>query len=870
MVQSRREFLIRAVHVFTLVGFALAQPLFDLISQYPEFFVAHQSQPFDVFLLTLCLSVLIPLVIVLVVLPIAAATNGRITLGLSTGLLVTLVSLTILRGVDIPSPITLSLSAGVGMLFGVAYVRYQSTGTFLTILSPAIVLFPSMFLYSVPLEKLRTSQGSPSDSALSIERPAPVVMMVFDELPTISLLDEQNLIDPVRFPNLRSLADESHWFRMNHTVSDGTLISLPAILDGLYPTPENPRLPIRSDHPRNLFTLLAEEYRLKVFENLTRLSPLPQGETEGGTGFTTLVDDCSLLYLHLVVPIRLAREHLPSVTESWGNFRGESSAPSAESENPGWKDFQPDWSDRHLQFRRFVDSIEPDRTPTLYFLHSMLPHASWKYLPSGRFYALRERPGVLGVIGPNNEGIDVNQWTEDEWLTVQGYQRHLLQVGFVDRLIGELVARLRQIDLYDESMIIITADHGTGFTPGDSRRNVTASNHPEIMMVPLILKLPQQKKGVLSDRNVATIDILPTIIDVLGINHSWTLDGHSALDPEDTGSREKIIFADQGTRQSFDADVPKIAEFLQRKISLFGTGDWDRIFRIGSYRQIVGKSPSEMPDAGESRLKIEMDGEVFFQNVDPAAPFLLSQIAGRVVDAPGTDLPDIAIAVNGVIRAVTRATALPEGVRFSAVVPESSFRRGKNDVDVYEIQGPGSHPSLKRVRRETQRVVELVLESEEESLRFAEGHQVPVVSDGVTGWVVSSLTDDRVSIAGWAADLKTGTLTEAVLLFLDGEFLGTVETSSPRTDVVASFDLEGIENSGFYFEMPLTDPDTLKSRRLRIFAVSSRGVAGELHSPPAERSEQWHFLTNPNIPLDSVTRDRFREARAKQSADDGG
>jgi hypothetical protein len=51
------------------------------------------------------------------------------------------------------------------------------------------------------------------------------------------------------------------------------------------------------------------------------------------------------------------------------------------------------------------------------------------------------------------EGLSLQDqvWCRDE-VVARGYQRHLLQVGFVDKMIGELLDRLHQTGLYDRAL----------------------------------------------------------------------------------------------------------------------------------------------------------------------------------------------------------------------------------------------------------------------------------------------------------------------------------------------------------------------------------------------------------------------------------
>src|SRR6185503_11603104 len=102
-----------------------------------------------------------------------------------------------------------------------------------------------------------------------------VVMVVFDELGGMSLLDGQRQIDPARYPRLAELAGHATWFR-NATTSDAwTIHAVPSILTGI--RPDQTLEPSLVDHPENLFTLLANTHQLDVTECVTGLcKPMTQ------------------------------------------------------------------------------------------------------------------------------------------------------------------------------------------------------------------------------------------------------------------------------------------------------------------------------------------------------------------------------------------------------------------------------------------------------------------------------------------------------------------------------------------------------------------------------------------------------------------
>ena len=107
----------------------------------------------------------------------------------------------------------------------------------------------------------------------------------------------------------------------------------------------------------------------------------------------------------------------------------------------------------------------------------------FEYVPTGSRYR-----------APDHQGQDVNGKrlfeAADRGFVDAVHQRHLLQVGLVDRLVGRLMDRLRDQDMYDDALIIVTSDHGASFAPGLPRRVLTDDNASDIALVPLFVKLP--------------------------------------------------------------------------------------------------------------------------------------------------------------------------------------------------------------------------------------------------------------------------------------------------------------------------------------------------------------------------------------------
>ncbi len=154
-------------------------------------------------------------------------------------------------------------------------------------------------------------------------------------------------------------------------------------------------------------------------------------------------------------------------------------------------------------------------------IHAELPHAPWQYMPSG----LRYSRAILGRV-PGSE-----TWLDSPGYPIQALQRLTLQLEYTDRLVGKLIDRLRRLGLYDKALFIVLADHGASHIPGHSHRLLGDPPDPvnsgAIVHVPLFVKLPGERRGRTIDRPVRTIDVVPTIADVLGFHIPWKVDGSS-------------------------------------------------------------------------------------------------------------------------------------------------------------------------------------------------------------------------------------------------------------------------------------------------------------------------------------------------------
>ena len=671
------------LHLFGLWAFAVAQPLFDVLSRNPEFFVARRSPPMEVAALAFVLSLAAPSAMVLVGV-FSGLVRQPVRTWVHSSFVMALISMAVLTPLNqmtgAPGWAAIAAALVLGLGATAAYVRFRGVRQFMSVLSLAVVLFPALFVFGSPVKEVIFPPEAAKKAFPAVGGSAPIVMVVFDELPLTSLLDENGQVDSGLYPHFAELAGGSYWFRNATTVSAFTAHAIPPIVTGKFP---QHNLPTAANYPENLFTLLGDSHDLTVIESQTQLCPDTLctdrvAERSIAGRMHSLLWDVSAIYLALIVPSDMS-DRLPDVTRTWGDFKPR----KIDREAVETSDPNSSIRDRVRLFRLFLDSLSPSDQSNLYFLHVNLPHWPWEYLPSGKTYGGGTVRGMAGDV-----------WRDDEeWALIQAFQRHLLQVGYTDKLLGELMAKLKSVGLYDTSLLVITADHGSSFRLNDHYRYVSDTNIRDIMAVPLFIKLPHQREGVLSERPVQLIDVLPTMLDALGIPPAWKMDGVSAI-ADEFPERSRLTMS-QGVDRKFyvaPADVAR-SEALKWKLDLLGAaGTPDRLFRIGPQRHWIGRRVDKAGITATASPTATLEHATVFDHIQRESDFVPARIEATFTASPEAGSPLwFAIAVNGTIRAVTEARkATGQGGNFSAIVPESAFEVGRNRVEIFQIANGGT------------------------------------------------------------------------------------------------------------------------------------------------------------------------------------
>ncbi|MDC7239252.1 MAG: sulfatase-like hydrolase/transferase, partial [Spirochaetales bacterium] len=169
-----------------------------------------------------------------------------------------------------------------------------------------------------------------------------------------------------------------------------------------------------------------------------------------------------------------------------------------------------------------------------------------------------------------------------------------LQYEILDRQLGKILDYLKENNLYDNTMIIFTADHGE-MNGKQGCIDKGAYLNPQVMHVPLYLKpaLGQElPAGSISDTPVSLLDICPTLCDALGLEIFERLDGVSLFETLKKGSRDrsKPVMFDVWNHVIPNPCVGIIAGEGECLYSYNTTSNRDELYRLsesGAIRNII-------------------------------------------------------------------------------------------------------------------------------------------------------------------------------------------------------------------------------------------------------------------------------------------
>ncbi|MFN2378571.1 MAG: sulfatase [Candidatus Binatia bacterium] len=301
-------------------------------------------------------------------------------------------------------------------------------------------------------------------------------------------------------PVLDALATEAVVYEDAHSVTSWTLASHASLFTGLYPSAHQTRR--STDLLDASYLTLAERLRERGYDTAGVVSgPYLRKTHNLHQGFVHYHDEIA--------------------SESMASSHGDTTNPRV---------FEA--------MRRTIDAeLDPSR-PFLLFAYLWDPH--YDYLPPGSYEAMFQ--------GGDCEPINVRNYETTE--TVHPgirpgqlsyvFSQYEGEIRWTDHHLGEFFDFLRAKGLWDDTVVIVTADHGEEFFDHGEKghyHNVYA----ESVHVPLLVKYARGGAVGRDRRLVSLVDVVPTALELAGAPASGALDGRSLLE-KDPGAGRSIFY----------------------------------------------------------------------------------------------------------------------------------------------------------------------------------------------------------------------------------------------------------------------------------------------------------------------------------------
>jgi len=196
---------------------------------------------------------------------------------------------------------------------------------------------------------------------------------------------------------------------------------------------------------------------------------------------------------------------------------------------------------RALEYMRY-QAIEAPEDPFFLCVSYTNPHESFQITQEYWDLYTNQEAGMPEIPDPGVDGHHpynrwlqvhhgVTRYTPTEEVVRASRRAYLGMISYVDTLVGQLIAELKRLGLYDDTIIVFTSDHGDML--GEHGMWYKRTYYEESLRVPLIVSCPKRYQPAVRGEIVSLVDLFPTIVETAGYTAAESLtedlDGNSLL-----------------------------------------------------------------------------------------------------------------------------------------------------------------------------------------------------------------------------------------------------------------------------------------------------------------------------------------------------
>ena len=245
----------------------------------------------------------------------------------------------------------------------------------------------------------------------------------------------------------------------------------------------------------------------------------------------------------------------------------------------------------------WLGSGEEADAPFFLYLHTMEPHAP--YIPPQPF---RQRFAANLADERLTRMKFLERLEKGEFPATPEIRQSLLglydaEIAANDAAFGELIDLLVQRGLWEDTVIVFVSDHGEEFLDHDGWEH-GKTLHTEMLDVPLIVRVPGLA-GTVVERQAQQVDVVPTVLEALGLPLDAGLEGRSLLSwmagaeggqPGPAGHRQRLLLDRRAGPEAGRGDHPRW-RLIEKRFPVTGVLLFDRQADPGEQHDLAAERP---------------------------------------------------------------------------------------------------------------------------------------------------------------------------------------------------------------------------------------------------------------------------------------
>lgn len=235
------------------------------------------------------------------------------------------------------------------------------------------------------------------------------------------------------------------------------------------------------------------------------------------------------------------------------------------------------------------------------------------------------------------------------------------EIAYADQSLGTILRVLEKAEVMERTLVVMTADHGEGFGEHNEDTHAFLAFNTTLR-VPLIMRVPKAAGGRRINQQVGTVDIVPTVLDLLGFSPPAAVQGRSLV---------PLMFEE---RTPEAAPPVYYSESLSPRLS-HGFGEL-RVLYQGPFKYIHGPRPELYNLAEDPAERRDLSADQPEQQAELKAAletFLDSHASATAVDATYEASPEARrrLAALGYLATTGEAPdAITESLRTDGLAPQ--------------------------------------------------------------------------------------------------------------------------------------------------------------------------------------------------------